>query len=239
MLDFPPSRVRQPAHPIVHRLRPPASTRRCGRASAIGRVGRAIATPTLSAMLSALHGAPRDNRPDAVICTHATACELVAARLVRKADRVPVVNVTTDYGAPRLLAAQRSRRSSAWPTRPSAEEALRPWLPPDRPSGHRRPGTPPVQARLRSRSSRAKHFELPTDRRVILALAGSTMPGPYARFKERRSPSRCPRSRRCPRTIGRGRVRTDDAFADEIRSRAAGFGTTNVHVFGFVEQMAP
>ena len=75
------------------------------------------------------------------------------------------------------------------------------------------------------------------DRRVVLALARATQPGPYARFKASLAVS-LPAIASVPGTTVAVVTGRDDAFADELRSRVAGFGTTNVRVLGYVEQMA-
>ncbi|HET6351312.1 MAG TPA: glycosyltransferase, partial [Coriobacteriia bacterium] len=82
------------------------------------------------------------------------------------------------------------------------------------------------------------HFGLQPDKRTVLALAGASLPGPYKRFKESLAVA-LPAIASLPNAAVALVTGNDEAFAEEMKSRAAGFGTTNVHVFGYVEYMAP
>ena len=64
------------------------------------------------------------------------------------------------------------------------------------------------------------------------------MPGPYRHFKESLAVS-LPALASMPGVSVAVVTGRDDAFAEELRTRSAGFGTTNVHVLGYVEHMAP
>jgi len=88
------------------------------------------------------------------------------------------------------------------------------------------------------RNAAREHFGLPPDRPVVLAVAGSTMPGPYQHFKESLAVS-LPAIASMPRVTVAVVTGRDDEFAEELKTRSAGFGTTNVHVLGYVEHMAP
>jgi processive 1,2-diacylglycerol beta-glucosyltransferase len=88
------------------------------------------------------------------------------------------------------------------------------------------------------RDAALRHFGLPAERRILLALAGSMMPGPYERFKESLAVS-LPALASLPNTAVAVVCGNDEYFASELKARSAGFGTTNVHVFDFVEHMAP
>lgn len=203
---------------------------------AAGRAGRLISRPILSAMAPAFNEHLLKTRPDAVICTHAVAATM-AANLVRRgrAD-FTVVNVTTDYGAHAFW--PRDGVSLFCAASESSVEVLRR-------RGYESDSIAltgvPVRSQFRhdyDREAARRHFGLPAERRLILALAGSTMPGPYERFKEALAVS-LPALASLPDTAVAVVCGRDEDFADQIRSRAAGFGTTNVHVFGFVEHMAP
>ncbi len=64
------------------------------------------------------------------------------------------------------------------------------------------------------------------------------MPGPYRHFKESLAVS-LPALASMPRVSVAVVTGRDDEFAEELKTRSAGFGTTNVHVLGYVEHMAP
>lgn len=178
----------------------------------------------------------RETRPAVVVATHGLPAGL-AVRACRKPElsRTAVAAVATDYGL-----------HGFWPRHGLdlfcvADEAERVELMargmPD--SSIRVTGIPvrrqfaepidPAEARTR--------LDLPSDRRVILALAGATQPGPYARFKASLAVS-LPAIASVPGTTVAVVTGRDDAFAEELRVRIAGFGTTNVDVLGYVERMA-
>jgi processive 1,2-diacylglycerol beta-glucosyltransferase len=201
-----------------------------------GRAGRSISQPILGMMLSAFGDYLLEARPDAVICTHSMAATIAARLVKRGAADFKTVNVTTDYGVHGYW--PREGVSLFCVANEGSVETLR-----------ARGFTPdaialtgvPVRAQFRldyDREAARKHFDLPIERRLILALAGSTMPGPYEHFKEALAVS-LPALASLPDTSLAIVCGRDESFAEEIRSRAAGFGTTNVHVFGFVDHMAP
>jgi len=64
------------------------------------------------------------------------------------------------------------------------------------------------------------------------------MPGPYERFKEALAVS-LPALASLPGTSVVVVCGHDELFAEEMRTRSAGFGTTNVRILGYVEHMAP
>ncbi len=98
----------------------------------------------------------------------------------------------------------------------------------------------PVRAQFEAaidRDSARARLGLPGEGRVVLALAGATQPGPYARFKESLAVS-LPALAGLPGATVAIITGRDDAFAAELRQRVAGFGATNVRVLGYVEDMA-
>jgi processive 1,2-diacylglycerol beta-glucosyltransferase len=204
--------------------------------AAIGRASMAVAGPILSLMYSGFTTWLRENKPTAIVTTHGLAANL-AARATRKADlaRIPVAAVATDYGL-----------HGFWPRHGLdlfcvADESERDELV--------RRGTPETDIRITGipvRPQFAEHIDTTAarealdfapDRRVVLALAGATQPGPYARFKASLAVT-LPAIASVPGTTVAVVTGRDDGFADELRSRVAGFGTTNVRVLGYVERMA-
>jgi processive 1,2-diacylglycerol beta-glucosyltransferase len=202
----------------------------------IGRVSMAASRPVLALAYHRFTTWLAENRPDVVIATHALAANLALQATHRAAlSQIPVVAVATDYGL-----------HGFWPRRGLAlfcvandserEELLR-------------RGTPdsdiavtgiPVRAQFETTIDRGEarlNFELPHDRRVVLALAGATQPGPYARFKSSLAVT-LPAIAALPNTTVAVVTGRDETFADELRSRVAGFGSTNVRVLGYVDRMA-
>lgn len=204
--------------------------------SALGRIARTLGTPALSWAFRGFVRHLQATEPAAVVCTHALPA-LLAARAVRrgKLDAV-VVSVATDFGVHGLWPREGVALFCAADER-SAEELER--------RGHEAsaiavtgiPVRPQFTADYDLTAAR-EHFGLPADRRVILAVAGSTQPGPYARFKESLAVS-LPALASLPGVELAIVTGQDDSFATELRSRAAGFGVMNVHVLDYVEHMAP
>ncbi|MEI7815010.1 MAG: glycosyltransferase [Coriobacteriia bacterium] len=204
--------------------------------AAIGRAAMAIAGPVLGLVYKRFALWLSENRPDAVVTTHGLAANL-AVRATRHPDlsTTPVAAVATDYGL-----------HGFWPHRgldlfcvaddSEREELLRRGT---QDSSIRVTGIPvrPQFAVPIDIDAVRERLDLPPDRRVVLALAGATQPGPYARFKASLAVS-LPAIASVPGTTVAVVTGRDDAFADELRSRVAGFGTTNVRVLGYVEQMA-
>ncbi len=204
--------------------------------AAIGRASMAIAGPVLSLIYKRFTAWLREQKPSAIVTTHGLAANL-AARATRKSDlsRIPVAAVATDYGL-----------HGFWPHRgidlfcvadeSEHQELLRRGTPED---VIRVTGIPvrPQFAQTFDAAATRERLDLAPDRRVVLALAGATQPGPYARFKASLAVT-LPAIASVPGTTVAVVTGRDDSFADELRSRVAGFGTTNVRVLGYVEQMA-
>ena len=204
--------------------------------AAIGRASTAIAGPILALIYRQFSAWLLEQRPSAVVTTHGLAANL-AVRATRKPnlERIPVAAVATDFGL-----------HGFWPRRgldlfcvadeSEREELVRRGTP----EGGVRVTGIPVRSQFAEPidPDRARErFGLPSDRRVVLALAGATQPGPYARFKASLAVS-LPAIASVPGTTVAVVTGRDDAFAEELRLRVAGFGTTNVAVLGYVEQMA-
>jgi processive 1,2-diacylglycerol beta-glucosyltransferase len=204
--------------------------------AAIGRASMVVAGPVLSLIYRRFASWLREQKPSAIVTTHGLAANL-AARATRKPDlsRIPVAAVATDYGL-----------HGFWPhhgldlfcvaDESEREELLRRGTPD---TVVRVTGIPvrPQFAQVIDAAAARERLDFAPDRRVVLALAGATQPGPYARFKASLAVT-LPAIASVPGTTVAVVTGRDDAFADELRARIAGFGTTNVRVMGYVENMA-
>jgi len=204
--------------------------------SAMGSVTRFLGMPLLSWVFRRFTDYLVEARPAAVVCTHALPA-LLAARAVH-AGRLDtaVVSVATDFGIHSLWPRDGISLFCAADER-SAEELAR--------RGHDSTAIAvtgiPVRLQFTAEYDRAlarEHFGLPVDKPVVLAVAGSTMPGPYLHFKQSLAVS-LPAIASMPGITLAVVTGRDDAFAEELRTRSAGFGTTNVHILGYVDHMAP
>lgn len=204
--------------------------------AAVGRITTAVGGPVMRLVYRQFTTWLRENKPSAIVTTHGLAANL-AAWATRKHDlsHIPVSAIATDYGL-----------HGFWPHRgvdlfcvadeSEREELLRRGTPD---SDIRVTGIPvrPQFAQPIDVAAARERLDFAPDRRVVLALAGATQPGPYARFKASLAVT-LPAIASVPGTTVAVVTGRDDRFADELRSRVAGFGTTNVRVLGYVEQMA-
>ena len=204
--------------------------------AAIGRATMAVSGPVLSLVYRRFTAWLREQRPAAIVTTHGLAANL-ATRATRRSElsRTAVAAVATDFGL-----------HGFWPRKgldlfcvadeAEREELLRRGM---SETGIHVTGIPvrPQFAESLDPAAARERMDFAPDRRVVLALAGATQPGPYARFKASLAVS-LPAIASVPGTTVAVVTGRDDAFADELRSRVAGFGTTNVRVLGYVEQMA-
>ncbi len=204
--------------------------------SAFGRVARFLGMPLLSWVFRRFTDYLIEARPSAVICTHALPALLAAQAVHRGRLDTAVVSVATDFGIHSLWPRDGIALFCAADER-SAEELGR--------RGHASGAIAvtgiPVRIQFTAEYDRAaarEHFGLAAEKPVVLAVAGSTMPGPYLHFKESLAVS-LPAIASMPGVTVAVVTGRDDAFAEELRTRSAGFGTTNVHVLGYVEHMAP
>lgn len=204
--------------------------------AALGGTARAIGRPFLAAMFRRFEQTLLERSPAAVVCTHALPAVL-AARLVHigKAD-FRVVNVATDFGVHGFW--PRTGVSLFCVADDASADALYE-------RGFDRSAVAVTGIPVRTQftleydcDAARRHYGLPSERRVVLALAGSMMSGPYERFKEALAVS-LPALASLPGSAVAIVCGNDEEFAEQLRVRAAGFGTTNVQVFGFVEQIAP
>jgi processive 1,2-diacylglycerol beta-glucosyltransferase len=203
---------------------------------ALGRASMAFSGPVLSAFYRRFAHHLAENRPSVVVATHALGANL-AVRAMRRADvpKAPVVAAATDYGlhgywphsglALFCVADDAEAQVLARRGAEAGEVAVT--------------GIPvrPQFASAFDREAALERFDLPRNRRILLALAGATMPGPYVRFKESLATT-LPAIAGLPDTAVAVVTGRDDAFAETLRTRVQGFGSRNVRVLGYVERMA-
>jgi len=201
-----------------------------------GRLARRLSTPALAWAYRRFIDALIEARPDAVVCTHALPALLAAHAVKRGRLSTKVVSVTTDFGIhgfwPRegvaLTCVAHDTVARELTTRGFESEAVAV-------TGI------PVRGQFTldyDRSAARSHFGLPNDARILLALAGSTVAGPYVHFKESLATS-LPTLAAMTGSAAVIVTGQDKPFAAELKSRAMGFGVSNVHIMGFVENMAP
>ncbi len=173
--------------------------------------------------------------PDIVICTHALASVLAQRTRAASQRHFAIVNVATDFavhgywprtGVDLFCVADDASRDSLIERGMPAECVAVTGIPVRR------------QFTLEyDRAAAREHFDLPAESRIVLALAGSMMPGPYRRFKESLATA-LPALASLPDTAVVVVTGKDSAFAEELRARSAGFGIS-VRILGFVDHMAP
>lgn len=176
-----------------------------------------------------------ENRPAAVICTHATGSNIAVGSRIQTHIDYPVISVPTDYevhglwphkytdlfcvGTDRMADTLRRRRVEesriAVTGIPARQEFS---LPHDR-------------AAIRA------EYGLREDDTVILTLAGANVPGPYVKFKKTLLESlpalKYHKDVKFVTVCGH-----DDAYANELRSVAAEKGYENLIVLGYIDDMA-
>lgn len=201
-----------------------------------GRAAMAFSRPLLGLAYRRFSAWLLENRPAVVVTTHALAANL-AVRATRSGalTGTPVVAVATDFGLHGFWPRHGLTRFCVADNHEADQLVAR--------------GTPdseivvtgiPVRAQFTAPIDRAaarERFDLGRNQRVVLALAGATQPGPYAKFKASLAVS-LPAAASLPNTTVAVVTGKDTPFADELRSRVAGFGTHNVRVLGYVEDMA-
>lgn len=202
----------------------------------LGRAIMGVSRPVLAAAYSGFSAWLTANRPAAVVATHALGANLaVHAAHGERLGALPVIAVATDYGLhgfwPRRGLARFCVANEA-----SVAELVRRGTPE---SDIRMTGIP-VRAQFEQHidSEEARSLlGLPTDHRVVLALAGATQPGPYKHFKEALAVS-LTLIASIPNTTVVAVTGRDEEYAADLRARVSGFGSTTVSVVGYVESMA-
>lgn len=202
--------------------------------SPLGRSTLALLSPLLSAVARDFAARLVALQPAAIVSSHPLTTIIAADLVARGRIRARVIVAPTDFD----LAGATLRRGVALHC--VADDACAETLA-NRGAGDIAVTGIPVRTQFTveydTAAARA-HFDLPGDRRVILAIAGSATPEPYARLKEALAVS-LPALASLPDTSVAVVAGHDSAFSAEITSRSKGFGTTNVRVFDYVEHMAP
>lgn len=203
---------------------------------ALGAIGRFFSGGLYHLIMPGFARMLHDLSPDVVVCTHA-APAVIAAREVRRGRATwKLVCSATDFGL-----------HGYWPVvdadlfcvadERSARVALDRGASPD--------AVHPTGIAIRSqfaaaldRDASRSELGLPADGVVIVALAGSTMAGPYAPFKRALTdalPTLCAH----PQTTTVVVTGSDARFASHLRDISGTCDDGRVRVEGFVERMAP
>lgn len=178
----------------------------------------------------------REKRPIAIVCTHITAANVAVAARMLTGQHFPIVCVPTDYETEGL-----------WPHRAtdlfcvaneSMAETLRPRKVPE--DSILITGIPTRDDFRRSydRDATRADFGLPTDKRVVLALAGAYLPRPYVHFRTALD-KLLPYLHSLKDSLHFVFVAGSDAdYARHLRQACDELGLTNVTVLDYVEGMA-
>jgi len=204
--------------------------------AAAGAFGRALARPLLPPFFPGFAEHLRSMGATSLVSTHAMSALLGVHVKRRMLPELTLVDVATDFGL-----------HGFWPREgvdltcvadePCKETLLGRGYAPERVVVTGIPVRRQFSIEYDCDAAR-KHFGLPPEGRIVLALAGSKMAGPYERLKESLAVS-LPALASLPNTAVAVVCGNDEIYAEEMRTRAAGFGTTNVQVLGFIDHMAP
>lgn len=205
-------------------------------ASPAGRRLLRSLSPLFAWKCRAFTAALLDPPPAAVVATHPLPAIIASRMKARGRMRAHLVVVPTDFGMPGMIV-----RSNVdlYCTADElvAQRVVERGLPERAIVSTGIPVRPQFTVEYDIGAARA-HFGLPHDSRLVLAIAGSTEPEPYAQFKEALAVS-LPALASLPDTALAIVTGQDAEYATLLRSRSKGFGTKNVHVFDYVEHMAP
>lgn len=174
-------------------------------------------------------------KPIAIVCTHITAANVaVSARMLTR-ERFPIVCVPTDYEVEGL-----------WPhlytdlfcvANEHMAETLRPRrVPEERIQITGIPTRPTFRDDVDGAEVRER-FGLPTDKQVVLALAGATLPRPYVHFRQSID-EMLPYMPTLPGIHLVIVAGNDQEYARHVRARCAELELDNVTVLGYVDHMA-
>lgn len=204
--------------------------------SSLGRYARMAGTPALAWVFRHFVNHLRETRPAAVVCTHALPALLAAWSVRRGWINTKVISVATDFGVHGLWPREDVALFCAADDR-SAEELARRGYETSVIAVTGIPVRPQFAVEYDADAVR-RHFSLPAEKRVMLAVAGSSQPGPYARFKEALATA-LPALASLTGTDIVVVTGNDTQYAAELKSRVDGFGITTAHIMGYVEHMAP
>jgi len=204
--------------------------------AAIGAAAMAISRPLLGLLYSAFTKWIAENRPAAIVATHALAANL-AVRATRdgRLGGPAVIACATDFGLHGFWPRHGLARFCVADESEAAELVRR-----GTPESDIRVTGIPVREQFEQtidRREARERLDLNPEHRVVLALAGATQPGPYERFKESLGVS-LTLIASIPNTTVAVVTGRDEAYANDLRARVSGFGSTTVRVLGYVERMA-
>lgn len=174
--------------------------------------------------------------PAAIIATHPLPALIASRSKARGRLRGRIIAVPTDFGMPPMIVRNHIDLYCA-PDEAVAERLRERGIPEREVACTGIPVRPQFTIEYDVHAARA-HFGLPADSRIVLAIAGSTEPEPYAHFKDALAVS-LPALASLPDTALAVVTGHDSAYSALLQSRSKGFGTKNVHVFEYVEHMAP
>lgn len=177
----------------------------------------------------------KEERPDAIVCTHITAANVaVSARMILH-DAFPIICVPTDYEVEGL-----------WPhlntdlfcvANEHMAETLRPRRVPDKRICVTGIPAAPDFAREYDRDEVREEYGLPKDKQVVLFQAGATLPRPYVHFRQS-TDEILPflhRFHNMHFVIVAGK---DKDYEEHVKRLVNDYGLDNVTVLGYVNGMA-
>lgn len=178
----------------------------------------------------------REKHPAAIVCTHITAANVAVAARMLTGQHFPIVCVPTDYETEGL-----------WPHRSVdlfcvANESMAETLRPRKVPNERILITGiPTREDFRATYDRAAirdQYELPQDKRVVLALAGAYLPRPYVHFRTALD-TLLPYLHTLASSLHFVFVAGNDSeYARHLRQECAELGLSNVTILDYVEGMA-
>ena len=174
-------------------------------------------------------------RPAAIVATHITAANVAVSARMLTGEPFPILCVPTDYEAEGL-----------WPhlhtdlfcvANEAMAETLRPRrVPEDRILITGIPASPAFTRTYEKNAARAG-LGLPSDRQVVLALAGAKLPRPYVHFREALDEI-LPFMHTLPNMQLVIVAGADEEYERRVRREVADYGLDNVTVLGYVTNMA-
>lgn len=200
-----------------------------------GTLARAISTPALAWAYRRFTEYLLETRPDAVICTHALAAILTARAIKSGHIHTRLICVTTDFGV-----------HGFWPRdEPAltcvASDGVRANLiergfAPERVAATGIPVRTQFSLGYDRRAIRAR-LGIPPSHRVVLALAGATVAGPYSHLRDALLTG-LPVIASTPDTSLIIITGNDHALAEQLQTQARRSSLSNVRVMAYIDQMA-
>lgn len=174
-------------------------------------------------------------RPLAVICTHITAANTAVGARMMTGVEFPLVCVPTDYEI-----------EGWWPHKETdlfcvatefMAETLRPRKVPERCIEITGIPIRPGFSELRDRENDCKKFDVPSDKTLVLVMAGAALPQPYVRFRASMEET-LPYLRSFKNMHFVFLPGKDVAYAEHLRSVFEGMKLPNATVLDYVDDMA-